>query len=325
MKNLPGKNAATATERQLAAILHTDAVDYSRLMSVDEAGVMRLLSTHRGAIDRAIGQYRGRIANTAGDSVLAAFPSAVDALQCALLFQEHIHLGNSGAPADRRIDFRVGLHVAEVMVRKADMFGDGVNIVARIQSIAVPGCIALSAAVHEYVRRVLPLDFEDLGQQQLRNIPDRVHVYLVRPGRTLMKTFVPSVHRASEAHLARRFHHICVAAISEVIEPYGLVHPMDLAALVSISDAPGSSIDQISQRTGIELRLLRRMLARLSESSLVITRADKGQYLSAKGEHTVRALIPIVRDIQGRILAPLSEAERAMLRDLMTRVVTANT
>jgi DNA-binding MarR family transcriptional regulator len=100
---------------------------------------------------------------------------------------------------------------------------------------------------------------------------------------------------------------------------------MDLAALVSISDAPGSSIDQISQRTGIELRLLRRMLARLSESSLVITRADKGQYLSAKGEHTVRALIPIVRDIQGRILAPLSEAERAMLRDLMTRVVTANT
>jgi DNA-binding MarR family transcriptional regulator len=256
--------------------------------------------------------------------VLASFPSAVDALQCALLFQEHIHIGNSEAPADRRIDFRVGLHVAEVMVRKADMFGDGVNITARIQSIAVPGCIALSAAVHEYVRRVLPLDFEDLGQQQLRNIPDRVHVYLVRPGRTLMKTLVPSVHRASEAHLARRLHDICVEALSEVIEPYGLVHPRDLAALVSISDAPGSSNYQISQRTGIEPRLLRRMLARLSENSFVVTRADKGAHLSAKGEHTVRALLPIVRDIQGRIMAPLSEAERVVLRELMTRVITSN-
>jgi adenylate cyclase len=321
---MPRSSAAATVERQLVAILHTDAVDYSRLMSVDEAGAMRLLNTHRGAIDRAIGKYRGRIANTAGDSVLAAFPSAVDALQCALLFQEHIHLGNSEAPPERHIDFRVGLHVAEVMVRKADMFGDGVNVVARIQSIAVPGCIALSAAVHEYVRRVLPLDFEDLGQQQLRNIPDPVHVYLVRPGRTLVKAFVPSVHRASEAHLARRFHNICVGAISEVIQPYGLVHPTDLAALVSISDAPGSSNEQISKRTGIEPRLLRRILARLSRNSFVVTRADKGQQLSSKGEHTVRALLPIVRDIQGRILAPLSEAERVMLRDLMTRVITSN-
>jgi adenylate cyclase len=322
VKNVPRK-AVAAVERQLAAILHTDAVDYSRLMSVDEAGAMRLLNTHRAAIDRAVAHYRGRIANTAGDSVLAAFPSAVDALQCALLFQEHIHLGNSETSTERRIDFRVGLHVAEVMVRKADMFGDGVNIAARIQSIAVPGCIALSAVVHEYVRRVLPLDFEDLGQQELRNIAERVHIYLVRPGRTLMKTLVPSVHRASEAHLARRFHHICVAALSDAIAPYGLVHPMDIAALVSISDAPGSSIDQVSQRTGIQPRILRRLLSRLSENSFVYE-ADKGQHLTSKGEHIVRVLIPIVRDIQGRIMAPLSEAERVMLRDLMIRVITAN-
>ena len=168
-------------ERQIAAILHTDAVDYSRLMSVDEAGAMRLLSSHRSAIDRTIGQYRGRIANTAGDAVLAAFPSAVDALQCALLLQEHIYSGNSEISLDRRIDFRVGLHVAEVMVRNGDLFGDGVNVAARIQGIAHPGCIALSDAVYEYVRRVLPLNFEDLGPQQLRNIPDQVHVFLLRP------------------------------------------------------------------------------------------------------------------------------------------------
>jgi adenylate cyclase len=325
MKNISSrKSAAAAMERQIAAILHTDAVDYSRLMSVDEASAMRLLNTHRTTIDRAIGQYRGRIANTAGDSVLAAFPSAVDALQCAILFQEHIHVGNSEISSDRRIKFRVGLHVAEVMVRKTDMYGDGVNIAARIQGIAVPGCIALSAAVHEYVRRVLPLNFEDLGMQELRNIPDLVHIFLVRPDQTLMRTAVPSVHRLSEAHLARRFHHICVAVISEVIEPYGLVHPMDFAALVSISDAPGSTNDQISQRTGIELRLLGRMLARLSKKSFVVTRGDKGQHLSAKGEHTVRALLPIVRDIQGRIMAPLSETERGTLRDLMTRVINSN-
>jgi class 3 adenylate cyclase len=326
MKNLPSrKSAAAAMERQIAAILHTDAVDYSRLMSIDESGAMRLLNTHRTAIDRAIGRHRGRIANTAGDSVLATFPSAVEALQCALLFQEHINVGNAEIPSDRRIDFRVGLHVAEVMVRKADIFGDGVNIAARIQSIAVPGCIALSAAVHEYVRRVLPLNFEDLGLQELRNIPDRVHIYLLRPGRTLMKPSVPSVHRASEAHLARRFHNICVAALSEVTAPYGLV-TMEFAILVSISDAPGSSVDQLSQRTGIKLRHLRRMLSHLAKIDLVVEKseADEGHRLTAKGEHTVRALMPIVRDIQGRIMAPLSELERMTLRDLMIRVITAN-
>jgi DNA-binding MarR family transcriptional regulator len=99
---------------------------------------------------------------------------------------------------------------------------------------------------------------------------------------------------------------------------------MDLAALVSISDAPGSTIDQISQRTGIEPRFLGRMLARLSKKSLIVTLEDKGQHLSARGEHTVRALLPIVRDIQGRIMAPLSEAERATLRDLMIRVINSN-
>jgi adenylate cyclase len=312
-------------ERQIAAILHTDATDYSRLMSVDEASAMRILNTHRTIIDRAIGQYRGRIANTAGDSVLAAFPSAVDALQCALLFQEHIHIGNLEIPSDRRIDFRVGLHVAEVMVRKADMYGDGVNIAARIQSIALRGCIALSAAVHEYVRRVLPLSFEDLGLQELRNIPDRIHIYLVRPGHTLMKTAVPSVHRASEAHLARRFHQICVDALSETTASYGLA-PFEFAVLVSISDAPGSNVDQLGQRTGIELRRLRRTLSRLVKIALIAERseADEGHHLTAKGEHTVRVLRPILRDIQGRIMAPLSESERMTLRDLMVRVITSN-
>jgi adenylate cyclase len=324
-RKVRSKTPATAMERQIAAILHTDAVDYSRLMSVDEAGAMRLLSKHRGAIDRTIGQFRGRIANTAGDAVLAVFPSAVDALQCALLFQEHIHIGNAETPPDRQIDFRVGLHVAEVMVRKGDIFGDGVNIAARIQAIAHSGCIALSAAVYEYVRRVLPLNYEDIGLQKLRKIPDQVHVFLLKPDRILVKSSVPSVHRKSEAHLARRFSQICVRALSEATAPYELA-PIDFAVLVSLSDAPGSSIGHLSQRTGIEPRRLRSLLMRLLKNSLVVAQsnADEGYHLTAKGEQTVRTLLPVIRDIQGRIMAPLSEVERATLRDLMSRVIIAN-
>ena len=158
------------TQRRLAAILCADVAGYTRLMNEDEPGTLRLLSSHRDLTDRLIPQHGGRIANTAGDSILAEFSSAVDALQCALGIQERIAAVNEEVPADRRVTFRIGLHVGEAMVRDGDLFGDGVNVAARMQGLAAPGTVCLSATAHDYVHRVLPLAFEDLGPQAVKDV-----------------------------------------------------------------------------------------------------------------------------------------------------------
>src|SRR5918999_4930705 len=144
-------------QRRLAAIFCADVAGYSRLMNTDEAGTLRLLTSHREMTDRLIQQHGGRIANTAGDSILAEFPSAVDALQCALGIQERIGAVHEEVREDRRVTFRIGIHVGEAMVRDGDLFGDGVNIAARLQSLALPGAVCISSSAHEYVHRVLRL------------------------------------------------------------------------------------------------------------------------------------------------------------------------
>jgi adenylate cyclase len=126
-------------ERKLAAIFAADVAGYSRLMSQDEAGTLRALTTHREVMDRLISEYGGRIANTAGDSVLAEFPSAVDAVQCAVEVQKALADLKTGDDAQRAVRFRIGVHVGDVMVRGGDLFGDGVNIAARLEALAEPG------------------------------------------------------------------------------------------------------------------------------------------------------------------------------------------
>src|SRR4028119_691106 len=126
-------------------------------MSADEAGTLSLLTSHREMTDRLIAHHGGRIANTAGDSILAEFPSAVDALQCALGIQERIAAVHGEIPEERRVSFRIGLHVGEAMVRNGDLFGDGVNIAARMQALAEPGTVCLSGTAHAFVHRALAL------------------------------------------------------------------------------------------------------------------------------------------------------------------------
>ena len=153
---------AQPIERKLAAIFAADVAGYSRLMGQDEAGTMRALTAHREVMDRLIAQHRGRIANTAGDSVLAEFPSVVDAVRCAVEVQEQLRERNEGVPEDKQLRFRIGVHVGDVMVRGGDLLGDGVNVAARLQGLAEPGGIAISGAAHEYVRRAVPLAYADL-------------------------------------------------------------------------------------------------------------------------------------------------------------------
>src|SRR5829696_5711383 len=173
---------AQPIERKLAAIFAADVAGYSRLMGQDEAGTLRTLAAHREIMDRLIGEHRGRIANTAGDSVLAEFPSVVDAVQCALEVQKALAEANEGVPEDRQMSFRIGVHVGDVMVRGGDLFGEGVNIAARLQSISEPGALCLSGAAYDYVKQLVPLAFRDLGPQAVKNIGQPVRAYGTRVG-----------------------------------------------------------------------------------------------------------------------------------------------
>jgi adenylate cyclase len=150
-------------------------------MGTDEVGTLKGLTERRAILDRFIGEHRGRIANTAGDSVLAEFGSAVDAVQCAVDAQSALAEANSGLAPDRRINFRIGIHIGDVMVRAGDLFGDGVNIAARLQSIAKPGGVCISSATYDQVRKVLPTAFADLGVQHVKNIQDPLRAYHALP------------------------------------------------------------------------------------------------------------------------------------------------
>ncbi|WP_262029644.1 adenylate/guanylate cyclase domain-containing protein [Microvirga sp. Mcv34] len=165
-------------ERRLAAILAADVAGYSRLMEADEVGTLKILTAHRAIMDGLIAENGGRIANTAGDSVLAEFPSAVDAVQCAVEIQERLGL----EPGGQSLRFRIGVHVGDVMIRDGDLLGDGVNVAARLQELAHPGSICASEAAYHYVRKLLPLAFSDLGPQRVKNLEEPVRAYSLKTG-----------------------------------------------------------------------------------------------------------------------------------------------
>jgi adenylate cyclase len=166
-------------ERRLAAIFAADVAGYSRLMDDDEVETLRALTAHREIMDRLIAQHGGRIANTAGDSVLAEFPSAVDAVQCAADVQRALAHLNEGVASGRALRFRIGIHVGDVMVRGGDLLGDSVNIAARLEGLAPPGGVYISGDAHRQVRKVLSLSFDDCGPQQVKNIEEPVRAYML--------------------------------------------------------------------------------------------------------------------------------------------------
>ncbi|GEO15861.1 adenylate/guanylate cyclase domain-containing protein [Microvirga aerophila] len=166
-------------ERRLAAIFAADVANYSRLMEQDEVGTLHALTAHRQIMSRLIAEHGGRIANTAGDSVLAEFPSAVDAVQCAIAVQAALAQANLDIPDEQRVRFRLGVHVGDVMVQNGDLMGDGVNIAARLESLAEPGGVCISGTAHAFVRKVLPLAYNDLGSHVVKNMEEPVQVYHV--------------------------------------------------------------------------------------------------------------------------------------------------
>jgi TolB-like protein/class 3 adenylate cyclase len=167
-------------ERRLAAILAVDVAGYSRLMGEDEEGTLAALRAVRRELgDPKIAEHRGRIVKTTGDGLLAEFASVVDAVRCAVELQRAMITRNAATPAERRIEFRMGINVGDIIIEDGDIFGDGVNIAARLEALAEPGGICLSAAAHEQVRDRLDLAFDDLGEQQVKNITRPVRTYRV--------------------------------------------------------------------------------------------------------------------------------------------------
>jgi len=171
--------ARERAERRLAAILAADVAGYSRLMGADEAGTARVLREHRAAVDPVVSTHGGRIVKTTGDGVLLEFPSIVAAVECAVAVQKLMAERNADVPEDRRMLFRIGINLGDVLIEGKDILGDGVNVAARLEAIAEPGSICISDAAYQQVRDKLDLAFEDAGEKQLKNIVRPVRVYAI--------------------------------------------------------------------------------------------------------------------------------------------------
>lgn len=311
----------TMGRRRLAAILCADVSEYSRLVNADETSALRLLTAHRFLTDRLISEHSGRIANTAGDGIIAEFPSAADAVQCALSIQEKLATANEQIPAERRMHFRIGIHVGEVMVNNGDILGDDVNIAARMQSLAPSGTVCVSGATHDYSRGALSVPVDDLGFQKVKNIPAPIRAYLLRPAGGPSQA-IPRVHRRMEANLIRRCHEALRSTMVAITTPEG-ISPVECALLGSLADAPGSDYRQLAERVGIHPMASRSMVKHLQSLGLIAPRS-KFLTITPTGNELCNRIFPLLRAAQDRIMAPLSDMEREVLCEMLARIIKAN-
>ncbi len=167
-------------QRRIDSILAADDAGNSRLMGEDEEGTLATLTAHlKELIEPCIAEHRGRVFKTTGDGLLAEFASVVDAVRSAVAFQEGMAERNADTPGDRRIEFRIGVNLGDVIVQGDDVYGDGVNVAARLEGLAEPGAVVVSGMVHEAVRAKLDFRFDDLGPQEVKNIAEPVHAFSV--------------------------------------------------------------------------------------------------------------------------------------------------
>jgi len=169
-------------QRRLATILSADVAGYSRLMGENEEATVRVLRGHRAVFDALLKQHHGRIFNTAGDAILAEFPSAVEAVRCATEIQAALQTRNEHLPPGQKMQFRMGINLGDVVVQEGDLLGDGVNVAARIQTVAEPGGICISGSVYDQIQNKLSLQFKPLGEQMFKNIGQPVRTFTITHG-----------------------------------------------------------------------------------------------------------------------------------------------
>jgi TolB-like protein/class 3 adenylate cyclase len=190
-------------ERRLSAIVAVDVAGYSRLMGLDEAGTARILREHRVIADAVVAKHGGRIVKTTGDGLLIEFPSVVDAVECAVAVQTVMTERNEGIPKDRRMLFRIGINLGDILIEGDDILGDGVNVAARLEGIAEPGGICISSSAYEQVRGKVDVEFADLGEQNFKNIARPVRAYAAkRNGLGLNKQNDAAPHTPSAPRLS---------------------------------------------------------------------------------------------------------------------------
>lgn len=211
--------------RKLTTILQADVVGYSRLMAIDEEATLTTLRAYREFIDSQISKHGGRIFSTAGDAVLAEFGSAVEAVRCAISIQEDLRVRNAELPEERQMWFRVGINVGDVMVEKDDLFGDGVNVAARLEGLAEKGGICISGSTFDQVKNKLSIAFKDIGPQNVKNIPFEIPAYQLVPGQVAVKNGAsPATKRASPAAATARWRWLALAGAGVIaISVGGLV------------------------------------------------------------------------------------------------------
>jgi class 3 adenylate cyclase len=192
----PAKGSNTispdATNRKLTTILAADVVGYSQLMAADEEATLSRLQTYRKVIDLLVAKHNGRIFNTAGDAVLAEFGSAVEAVRCAVSIQEDLAVRNAQLREGEQMWFRIGINVGDVMIEGGDLFGDGVNVAARLEGLAEKGGICISGSTFEQVKNKLSVAFSDIGPQTVKNIPEPVPAFRIVPGQVSVNADRPA-------------------------------------------------------------------------------------------------------------------------------------
>ena len=202
----------TSFKRKLTAILSADVAGYSRLMGEDEAGTLRTLNTYKEVMGSLIQQYRGRVVSTAGDSVLAEFASVVDAVQCAVEIQQVLRAKNAVLPETRRMEFRIGINLGDVIEEGDSIYGDGVNIAARLEGLAEAGGICISGSAYEQIENKLPLRYEYLGEHEVKNIAKPVRVY-----RAKIETGEPPEGKVKAKVKSKNWKYLAIAATVVVI------------------------------------------------------------------------------------------------------------
>ena len=179
--------SAAGVERRLTTILAADVVGYSEMMAADEEATLATHRTYCGVTDALVGKHDGRVFSTAGDAFLAEFGSAVEAVRCAISIQEDLAARNSQLSSDRQMWFRIGINVGDVMIEHQDLFGDGVNIAARLERLAEKGGICISGSTFDQVKNKLSIAFDDIGAQRVKNIPEPIPAFRIVPGRVSVK------------------------------------------------------------------------------------------------------------------------------------------
>src|SRR5712692_7138648 len=199
----PTRTTSVGMERKLAAILSADVKGYSRLMGEDEEATIRTLTAYRQVMTTLIQQHRGRVVDSPGDNLLAEFASAVDAVRCAVEVQHELKVRNAELPAQRQMEFRIGLNVGDVIVEGERIYGDGVNIAARVEGLAEPGGICLSGTVYDQVKNKLALGYEYLGEQTVKNIAEPVRAWRVQMDEAAAALVAQSVLRQASPETRR--------------------------------------------------------------------------------------------------------------------------